>query len=129
MDKKSVKKYIYWGLFLAFIVGSIITGGPFNLIDLIIVRPIVNIQFMIFNLVHDFGLAIIIFAVLVKLVMWPLTKKQLNQTRLIRKLQPELTKIKNVPTKTEEASDDPVWLDPTRVKQQQQAENIRKIPL
>lgn len=94
MDKKSVKKYIYWGLFLAFIVGSIITGGPFNLIDLIIVRPIVNIQFMIFNLVHDFGIAIIIFAVLVKLVMWPLTKKQLNQTRLIRKLQPELTKIK-----------------------------------
>ena len=94
MDKKSVKKYIYWGLFLAFIVGSIVTGGPFNFIDLIIVRPIVNIQFMIFNLVHDFGLAIIIFAVLVKLVMWPLTKKQLNQTRLIRKLQPELTKIK-----------------------------------
>ena len=94
MDKKSVKKYIYWGLFLAFIVGSILTGGPFNLIDLIIVRPIVNIQFMIFNLVHDFGIAIIIFAVLVKVCMWPLTKKQLNQTRLIRKIQPELTKIK-----------------------------------
>ena len=94
MDKKSVKKYIYWGLFLAFIVGSILTGGPFNLIDLIVVRPIVNIQFMIFNLVHDFGIAIIIFAVLVKVCMWPLTKKQLNQTRLIRKIQPELTKIK-----------------------------------
>ena len=89
-----MKKYIYWGLFLAFIVGSILTGGPFNLIDLIVVRPIVNIQFMIFNLVHDFGIAIIIFAVLVKVCMWPLTKKQLNQTRLIRKIQPELTKIK-----------------------------------
>lgn len=94
MDKKSVKKYIYWGLLIAFIIGSILTGGPFNFIDLIIVRPIVNIQFMIFNLVHDFGVAIIIFAVLVKLCMWPLTKKQLNQTRLIRKIQPELTKIK-----------------------------------
>ena len=94
MDKKSVKKYIYWGLFLAFVVGSILTGGPFNLIDFIVVRPIVNIQFMIFNLVHDFGLAIIIFAVLVKLCMWPLTKKQFNQTKLIRKIQPELTQIK-----------------------------------
>ena len=94
MDKTSVKKYIYWGLFIAFIIGSILTGGPFNFIDFIIVRPIVNIQFMIFNLVHDFGLAIIIFAVLVKLCMWPLTKKQLSQTRLIRKIQPELTKIK-----------------------------------
>lgn len=94
MDRKSVKKYIYSGLFVAFVVGSILTGGPFNLIDLIIVRPIVNIQFMIFNLVHDFGLAIIIFAVLVKLCMWPLTKRQLNQTKLIRKIQPELTQIK-----------------------------------
>ena len=94
MDKRSVKKYIYWGLFFAFVVGSILTGGPFNLIDLLVVRPIVNIQFMIFNLVHDFGLAIIIFAVLVKICMWPLTKKQLNQTKLIRKIQPELTQIK-----------------------------------
>ena len=94
MDKKSVKKYIYWGIFIAFVIGSILTGSPFNLIDLLVVRPIVNILFVIFNLVHDFGLAIIIFTVIVKLCMWPLTKRQLNQTKLMRKLQPELTKIK-----------------------------------
>ena len=94
MDKKSVKKYIYWGIFIAFIIGSILTGSPFNLIDMLVVRPIVNILFVIFNLVHDFGLAIIIFTVIVKLCMWPLTKRQLNQTKLMRKLQPELTKIK-----------------------------------
>ena len=75
-------------------VGSIFAGGPFNFIDIIIVRPIVNIQFMIFNLVHDFGIAIIIFAVLVKLCMLPLTKQQLLQTRLMRKIQPELTQIR-----------------------------------
>lgn len=90
----SVKKYISWGIILSFIVGSVVVGGPFNLIDLIVVRPIVNILFVIFNLVHDFGLAIIIFTILVKLCTWPLTKKQLNQTRLLRKLQPELTQIK-----------------------------------
>jgi len=94
MDKKSVKKDIYWGIFIAFVVGSIVTGSPFNFIDMIVVRPIVNILFVIFNLVHDFGLAIIIFTVIVKLCMWPLTKRQLNQTKLMRKLQPELTKIK-----------------------------------
>ena len=49
---------------------------------------------MIFNLVHDFGVAIIIFAVLVKLCMLPLTKRQLMQTRLMRKIQPELTQIR-----------------------------------
>ena len=94
MDKKSVKKYIYWGIFIAFVVGSIVTGSPFNFIDLIVVRPIVNVLFVIFNLVHDFGLAIIIFTIIVKLLMLPLTKRQLNQTKLIRKIQPELTKIK-----------------------------------
>ena len=94
MDKKSVKKYIYWGIFIIFVIGSIAAGGLFNFIDIIIVRPIVNILFVIFNLVHDFGLAIIIVAVLVKLLMWPVMKKQMNQTKLIRKLQPELIKIK-----------------------------------
>lgn len=90
----SVKKYIYWGIFIAFIVGSVLTGGPFNFIDFIMVRPIVNVLFVIFNLVHDFGLAIIIFTVIVKFLMWPLTKRQFNQTKLMRKLQPELTQIK-----------------------------------
>ena len=77
-----------------FVFGSFMTGSPFNLIDIILVRPIVNILFVIFNLVHDFGLAIVIFTIIVKLCMWPLTKKQLNQTKLMRKLQPELTQIK-----------------------------------
>lgn len=94
MDKKSVKKYIIGALVIAFIAGSIAAGSPFNLIDLLIVRPIVNVQFMIFNLVHDFGLAIVILAILVKLFMWPLTRRQLVQTRLMQKIQPELTKIR-----------------------------------
>ncbi len=94
MKNWSAKKIITWALIIAFIVGSVLVGGPFNLIDIIIVRPIVNIQFMIFNLVHDFGVAIIIFAVLVKLCMLPLTKRQLMQTRLMRKIQPELTQIR-----------------------------------
>ena len=94
MDRKSVRKYIYWGIFIFFVIGSMIAGNPFNLIDILVVRPIVNILFVIFNLVHDFGLAIIIFTVLVKLLMIPLTKKQLNQSKLIRKIQPELTQIK-----------------------------------
>ncbi|MBQ3445127.1 YidC/Oxa1 family membrane protein insertase [Candidatus Saccharibacteria bacterium] len=94
MKDWSVKKIITWGLLILFVIGSILAGGPFNFIDIIIVRPIVNIQFMIFNLVHDFGIAIVVFAVLVKLCMWPLTKRQLQQTRLMRKIQPELTQIR-----------------------------------
>ena len=66
----------------------------FHLIDLIIVQPITNILFLIYNLVGDFGVAIIIFVVLVKILMWPLVKRQLHQTKLMRKIQPELAEIK-----------------------------------
>lgn len=66
----------------------------FELIDFIIVRPITNILFVVYSLVGDFGLAIIIFTILVKLCMWPLVKRQLHQTKLMKKIQPELAKIK-----------------------------------
>ncbi|GHU80469.1 hypothetical protein FACS1894191_5820 [Clostridia bacterium] len=66
----------------------------FDLIDMIIVRPIVNLLFVIYNYVGDFGLAIIIFTIIVKFAMWPLVKKQLHQTKLMKKIQPELTEIK-----------------------------------
>lgn len=66
----------------------------FALIDMIIVNPIANILFVIYNFVGDFGLAIILFTVLVKLCMWPLMKRQLHQTKLMKKIQPELAEIK-----------------------------------
>lgn len=66
----------------------------FQLIDFIIVRPIVNILFVIYNIVGDFGIAIIIFTILVKILMWPLVKRQFYQTKLMRKIQPELAEIK-----------------------------------
>ena len=61
---------------------------------MIIVRPITNILFVIYNFVGDFGLAIIFFTILVKLLMWPLVKRQLHQTKLMKKIQPELNKIR-----------------------------------
>jgi len=66
----------------------------FELIDFLIVNPIVNILFVIYNFVGDFGVAIILFTILVKFLMWPLTKRQLHQTKLMRKIQPELTEIR-----------------------------------
>lgn len=66
----------------------------FDLIDMLIVRPIVNIFFAIYSVVGDFGIAIIIFVIIVKLLMWPLMKRQLHQTRIMREIQPELAEIK-----------------------------------
>lgn len=66
----------------------------FELFDMVIVRPIVNLLFVTYNFVGDFGLAIIIFTILVKFALWPLMKKQLHQTRIMREIQPELAEIK-----------------------------------
>lgn len=66
----------------------------FELIDFLIVNPIVNILFVIYNFIGDFGVAIILFTFIVKLCTWPLMKKQLHQTKLMKEIQPELTEIR-----------------------------------
>jgi YidC/Oxa1 family membrane protein insertase len=62
----------------------------------LIVQPIFNLLVLIYALIpgHNFGLAIIIFTILVRLLMWPLVKKQLHHAKAIRELQPELKRIK-----------------------------------
>ena len=62
----------------------------------IIVQPIFNLLVLIYALIpgHNFGLAIIIFTILIRLLMWPLVKKQLSQAKAMRELAPELKKIK-----------------------------------
>jgi YidC/Oxa1 family membrane protein insertase len=62
----------------------------------IIVQPIFNLLVLIYTLLpgHNFGLAIIIFTIVVRLLMWPLVRKQLHHAKAIRELQPELKKIK-----------------------------------
>jgi YidC/Oxa1 family membrane protein insertase len=39
-------------------------------------------------------LALIIFTIIIRLLLWPLVKKQLHQARAMRKLQPELKRLK-----------------------------------
>jgi YidC/Oxa1 family membrane protein insertase len=67
-----------------------------SLFDTLIVQPIFNLLALIYGLLpgSDFGISLILFTVLVRLLMWPLVKKQLHQTKLMRGLQPELKKIK-----------------------------------
>ncbi len=67
-----------------------------NIFDVLIVQPIFNALLLIYSLVpgHDFGISIIIFTILVRLALWPLIKKQLHQTKLMRRVQPELKKVK-----------------------------------
>ncbi|MCL2037476.1 YidC/Oxa1 family membrane protein insertase [Candidatus Saccharibacteria bacterium] len=65
-----------------------------NIFDRLLTQPILNLLSMIYNFVGDFGVAIIILTIIVRFMLWPLVKKQLHQTKLMRKIQPELKKIK-----------------------------------
>src|SRR2546430_130198 len=62
----------------------------------LIVQPIFNLLVLIYALIpgHNFGLAIIIFTIVVRLLLWPLVKKQLHHAKAMRKIQPELKRIK-----------------------------------
>lgn len=62
----------------------------------LIVQPIFNILVIIYAILpgHNFGVALILFTVLIRMLMWPLVKKQLHHAKAMRALQPELKRIK-----------------------------------
>jgi YidC/Oxa1 family membrane protein insertase len=67
-----------------------------NIFDILIVQPIFNLLIGLYSIIPggDFGVSLIIFTVLVRFALFPLVKKQLHQTQAMKKMQPELKKIK-----------------------------------
>jgi YidC/Oxa1 family membrane protein insertase len=67
-----------------------------NIFDILIVQPIFNLLIGLYSIIPggDFGVSLIIFTVLVRFALYPLVKRQLHQTRMMRKLQPQLAEIK-----------------------------------
>lgn len=64
--------------------------------ETLIIQPIFNLLVFVYALVpgHNFGLALIVFTIIIRFLMWPLVKKQLHHTKKMRALQPELKKVK-----------------------------------
>lgn len=62
----------------------------------LIVQPIFNLLVLVYALLpgHNFGLALIIFTIIIRLLLWPLVKKQLHQAKAMRELQPDIKRIK-----------------------------------
>lgn len=67
-----------------------------NIFEVLVVQPLFNLLMLLYALVPggDFGVSIILFTILLRIVMYPLVKRQLHQTKAMRKLQPELERIK-----------------------------------
>jgi YidC/Oxa1 family membrane protein insertase len=62
----------------------------------LIVQPLFNLLVFIYAILpgHNFGFALIIFTILIRLLMWPLVKKQLHQAKAMRALQPDIKRVK-----------------------------------
>jgi YidC/Oxa1 family membrane protein insertase len=67
-----------------------------NIFDTLVMQPIFNLLIGLYSIVPggDFGVSLILFTIIVRFALFPLVKKQLHQTKAMKKLQPELVKIK-----------------------------------
>ena len=55
--------------------------------DTIVIQPFINVLLFIYSLVNNFGVSIILFTILIRLVTHPLTVKQFKATQSMQKLQ------------------------------------------
>jgi YidC/Oxa1 family membrane protein insertase len=66
------------------------------MLKVLLLYPLFNILIFIYAVlpVKDLGLAIIILTILIRLLLWPLIKKQLHHQKTMNDLKPELAKTK-----------------------------------
>lgn len=62
----------------------------------LLVRPLFNILFSLYAIIpgHDFGLAIIVLTLLVRILLWPLVSRQLHSQKVMQQLQPEVARVR-----------------------------------
>lgn len=61
---------------------------------LILLDPMINLLVILNNVLFgSFGLAIIAFTIIIRVVTWPLTLRQLNSTRAMQSIQPKIQEI------------------------------------
>ena len=79
---------------LVLIVGAFFTMGPGVAWNTLFITPLVNALLLLTNLLAgQFGLAIIVFTVLLRLATLPFTMRQLQSTRAMQAIQPRMQEI------------------------------------
>jgi YidC/Oxa1 family membrane protein insertase len=67
----------------------------FFLFNELVYRPLYNLLIFIYNIIpyHDFGIAIIIVTLIIKFLLVPLSRKQIESQKKMQEMQPEIKKI------------------------------------
>ncbi|MFQ5925420.1 MAG: YidC/Oxa1 family membrane protein insertase [Dehalococcoidia bacterium] len=81
-------------LVAAAVVAVLFTYGVVETWNLVLLQPMLNLMILLSGvLFHSLGLAIIALTIIVRLLMFPLTMKQLHSTRAMTSLQPKMQEI------------------------------------
>ena len=69
-------------------------GAIGDIFTLVLLNPMINFLVILNNLLFgSFGLAIIAFTIIIRLVTWPLTYRQLHATRAMQGIQPRIQEV------------------------------------
>ena len=68
----------------------------FELFQVIFYQPILNLLIFLYNTIsmQDLGVAIILLTVIVKLILWPLSRKSIKSQKALQELQPKINELK-----------------------------------
>ena len=69
----------------------------YHLFEVIFYQPILNLLVFLYNTVsmQDLGVAIILLTVLIKLILWPLSRKSIKAQKEMQELQPKIDELKS----------------------------------
>ncbi|MBU0482119.1 MAG: membrane protein insertase YidC [Proteobacteria bacterium] len=59
-----------------------------------VAKPLLLLMNMLYGIIHNYGVAIILVTVLIKVVFWPLSHKGMKSMKNMQKMQPQLAKIR-----------------------------------
>ncbi|HTI13110.1 MAG TPA: YidC/Oxa1 family membrane protein insertase [Dictyobacter sp.] len=78
-------------------------GAIGNLFNTIFTFPIFNALVVLYHLFGDFGLAIVVLTLIIKLILFPLTLQQLKSMKATQSLQPQMQEIRRKYAKDQQA--------------------------
>ena len=64
-----------------------------SLFHAILYQPIFNVLIALYNLIPDFGVALIVLTILLRLALFPLSQKSIKSQKELSEIQPEIKKL------------------------------------
>ena len=65
--------------------------------NIVLYKPLFNLLVLLYDYIpgHDFGLAIILLTIIIRVVLYPISVKAVNSQKALQKLQPKIQEVQN----------------------------------